>query len=64
MAFDLLVRRGFTTPTEDGSGTITYDVYVDWKMISKLARKAAHNKSGKSNIGPMRVIVHKAKGDK
>ncbi len=36
---------------------ITYRVLIDWGMTTKLALKAAKNKSGRAKVGPVLVEV-------
>lgn len=40
---------------------LTYQISIDWGAVTKLALKAAGNKSGRSNMGPIRVEITKAK---
>ncbi len=39
--------------TED----VTYQISVNWNAVTRLALKAASNKSGKSKMGPILVEI-------
>lgn len=56
-AVDNTPNRYMTVP--DGHELLTYEVNIDWADVSLMALKAGANKSGKSNSGPIQVVVTK-----
>ena len=59
-----VIYKNMKTRREVPSGgmeDLTYQISIDWNAATRLALKAAGNKSGRSHMGPIKVEITAAK---